>query len=477
MRTAGSKTADRLDGTRAGRAGDRFGCLFAWWVAAVVAGVGLLAAAGPARAGWQAPVTLSSSASGDSPKVGVDARGDGIAVWSEAVGSTSPGNSSFVVNAAFRPAGGGWQTPVKIAAASGTSVPFGVASPAPSVAVDPRGDAVVVWTSRPSFYAGLVEAAVKPAGGSWGQPVAVSRGGEFPAGGVQVAIDRRGNALVVWWSAPLGIRAAFRRVGGPWDKPTTVSPGGPYGLPTGLAFDTRGNAIAVWARAYRTSIRTARGAIQAAFRPVGHGWRKPVDVGPANLISGDPDVAFDRRGNATVVWVYPGSVSILRSAFRSASGIWGKPMSVARRRGVGVAYYPRVALDPQGNALAVWSYPNSSGSSSVIQAAFRPPASAWRTPVKLATIPNLTEPELVIDPAGNALVMWVENGGIVRAANRPARGVWHKPLTVAVGPGCASCKVWPADAAFDSHGNAVAVWMTFLGRNFVQAATFTPDRP
>src|SRR5437016_8899460 len=107
--------------------------------AALVLGVG--ASAAPA---WLAPVALTTSDRTVGPNLAVAATGEAVAVWDRDVGSVcadQPANPAcvHVVEARSRPAGShAWQAPVEIARP-------GVGA-APQVAVDPRGDAVAVWS-------------------------------------------------------------------------------------------------------------------------------------------------------------------------------------------------------------------------------------------------------------------------------------------------------------------------------------------
>lgn len=66
----------------------------------------------------------------------------------------------------------------------------------PDVAVNARGDAVAVWV-RGTRRAAMIVASLRPAGGDWGEPQAISRRGR-PAIDPQAAIDAQGLAVVVW---------------------------------------------------------------------------------------------------------------------------------------------------------------------------------------------------------------------------------------------------------------------------------------
>jgi hypothetical protein len=327
----------------------------------------------PAASGvWQTPVDLSAAGDDTSPQVAVDRRGNAVAAWA-AFNSTS--TSDTVVQAAVRPAASGvWQAPVDVSA-TGESVS------SPEVAVDPRGDAVAVWdrgealcgcrTGTPST---VVQAAVRPAAsGLWQTPVDLSAAGDNRS--PKVAVDRRGNA-VAGWAASNGaspptdvVRAAVRpAASGVWQAPVDLSaPSVRPGSSLQVAVDRRGNAVAVWQR-----FDGADFAVQAAVRPAATGaWRTPVDVTAAGENGSNPQVAVDRRGDAVAVWERFNSVSpfdtVVRAAVRPATtGAWQAPVDVSTPDGNEPAS-PQVAVDRRGNAVAVWERFN--GVNDVVQAA------------------------------------------------------------------------------------------------------------
>ena len=89
---------------------------------------------------------------------------------------------------ATRAAGGAWSTPVPL------STP-GRDSWDPQVAVDLAGNATALW-SRAEDGGRVVEAARRPAGGEWSEPVDLSAGGD--AWNPQIAVDPAGNATAAW---------------------------------------------------------------------------------------------------------------------------------------------------------------------------------------------------------------------------------------------------------------------------------------
>ena len=172
----------------------------------------LAAASAGASPGWLSPVTVSASEEGhqaSEPRVAFDKQGDAVAVWSSEDGVLSGGTKKYEIQAAFRPAGGAWQAPETL------SVPDGGDESAEDVSVglDGHGDALAVW----QLYTGrtfVVEAAYRPAGGTWQAPVYLTPE-EIPGTGrdPQVVVDEQGDAIAIWnRGGPFGgpVQESFR---------------------------------------------------------------------------------------------------------------------------------------------------------------------------------------------------------------------------------------------------------------------------
>jgi len=108
--------------------------------------------------------------------------------------------------------------------------------------------------------------------GTWQTPVEIS----VPAddtGGRQVAVDARGNAVAVWMTsvdANTVVQAAQRPAGGRWSKPVRLSAAGgsTHAYAPQIAVDRRGNAVAVWQRSSASSARHRRAEPRAVRRPL-----------------------------------------------------------------------------------------------------------------------------------------------------------------------------------------------------------------
>ena len=124
----------------------------------------------------------------------------------------------------------------------------------------------------------------------------------------------------------------------------------------------------------------------------------------------------------------------------------------------GNAYAPEIAVDADGNAIAIWRQWGGSGYDVWVNR-YRP-AIGWQTAEKIDDKDSGNTASLAIglDPAGNALAVWAESDGT-------RDNIWSNRYTV--GGGWGSPELIESDdsgsaesprVAVDAAGNAVAVW-------------------
>jgi hypothetical protein len=207
------------------------------------------------------------------------------------------------------------------------------------------------------------------------------------------------------------------------------------------------------------------------------GWVPPQYLGPDRATSPSrPQISLDAQGNAIAVWSRRGSGAsrdvIVQTAFRPAGERWQASVDLSRPGPDGVQTDiersgPQVAIDDQGNAVAVWQ--RNDGTSIVVQAAERPAGGAWRAAVDISGVSapggDSRSPQIVIDPSGTALAVWVQRnpltGGYqLRSAERPAGGTWQEPIAASAVDDASS--VAPR-MVIDAHGTALAVWLRNTG--------------
>jgi hypothetical protein len=337
----------------------------------------------PAGGAWQRPVTIGR---GTSPAVASDARGIVTAVW-----LTNRDGVTTGVAAARRSVSGRWRAQVKLSndrAAAHYPDGLGVfGADRPDLAVSPSGATVVVWqwgssererpfrlqsVSRPPrgpwgavrnltranwaqdpvvaidphrnavvgysewhFGKGAVlKSTRRPAGRQWTAPVTLAAEGYQQ----QVAMDRAGNAILVWASAADRVRSRFRPAEGRWRAARTVSPGRASIDSFGLGMDGSGTSSVVWNR--------ENGRVDLVRSLAGGSWSTPTRLGTSGT---GVLLAVNRAGDTLTSWGLYGLVG----RYQRQGSTWSDPFTIAPDL-VGVMEHAAAAMAPNGDAVVVW---------------------------------------------------------------------------------------------------------------------------
>ncbi|HEY6836644.1 MAG TPA: PKD domain-containing protein [Gaiellaceae bacterium] len=393
---------------------------------------------------WLAPKDLSAGASGSDVHVALDAAGDAFAVWTR----------SGTAQVAQRPAGGSWSAAQNVSGrcvnASGTGI-----------AVNAAGRAVVVWEC-PEGGNTIVQAATRPARGSWGAPHDLSAPGH-DAHLPQVALDRAGDAVAVWARSNgtnVVVQASTQRPNGAWLASENVSGAGLDVVHPEVALDAHGNGVAVWQSSDGSS-----SVIRTATRTPAGSWSTPQAVSTGGSAE-RPQVGVDSAGDAVAVWSLDAAHVRTQAAFRRAGGSWGQPETLSGP--AADALQPQVAVDPRGDAVAAWT--SFDGRTYVVQSSSRPRGGAWGATQDLSPrSPDLGAPQIAFGGSGDAVAVWRGLRSAherIQAARRPARGAWSTPAVVSRGGVDADLP----DVALDAAGNAAVVWQSGNGVTWTMQA-------
>jgi hypothetical protein len=341
-----------------------------------------VAASRAEAAPWSGPEAVSAlDAHAPASEVGVDADGDATAVW------TNDATVGSVVQAAYRPAGAGWEPPLDLSGPGGEVE-------AADLAVNPAGDAVAVWrvTTGGNFS---VQTAFRPAGGPWQPSETVSSpgaAGETP----QVSIDEAGDAVLVYKEGAVGIVAFHRPANGSWQGGVHISPGGAEA--PDVVMNSAGAAIAVWAApSGPTSV------IEASSMSAGGSWSGRQALSTTALVTEPPQVTSDAEGEFFALWSLGGSGSqTIELARKPMSGAWEAPEMVST---AGLEAEPQLAVDPAGDVVAAWY--RSGGSAGSIEATSLRAGGSWAPPSRLSPVGvDAKAPRIAISPSGVAQVVW-----------------------------------------------------------------------
>jgi hypothetical protein len=337
----------------------------------------------------------------------------------------------------------------------------------PSIAVDPTGNAYAVWHDFRNLNWDIYFS-YRPNGGSWGPNVRVDDDGtgadqSFPS----LAVDPSGNAYAVWRDERNGdwdIYYSYRPAGGAWGPNVRVDDDGTGAdqvFPS-LAVDPSGNAYAVW-----RDERNGDWDIYFSHRPAGGLWgaNVRVDDDGTGADQDNPKIAVDPNGNSHAVWqderneISPD----IYSSYRPAGGGWGANARVDDSVASTRQSHPDIAVDPGGNAYAVWQ-DERSGTDFDIYSSYRRAGGSWGANVRVdddGTGAEQTGPSIAVDPCGNAYAVWWDNRADstwddIFFSYGPAGGNWAPD--VRVDDGVADTTQWEPDIAVDPCGNAYAAW-------------------
>jgi hypothetical protein len=268
------------------------------------------------------------------------------------------------------------------APSGGSAVPAQVGLAA--LAVSSRGDAVLVWVHRDipseppeySVRSGLT--------GQWSTPAALDRHGEGMAG-LTAAIDSTGTVTFAWvgsgpTKSPTGapivnaLRTQLRRpvAGGRREvlfaqrapgatsfRPFQALPalaraqpdagGRTLSLRLQTGVDDTGGAMLAWLS------RASGRALLLAQHVTPDGQLGPMrQISPPGAAA--PRLAVNGRGDSALTWrFYPTRPARVRAAVAAAGHNFGRPVTLSGMGSARSVLTPQVALDPAGNAVVMWT--------------------------------------------------------------------------------------------------------------------------
>lgn len=237
-----------------------------------------------------------------------------------------------------------------------------------------------------------------------------------------------------------------------WSTPEVIDTAPGNALSPQIAFNSQGNGMAVWTQNDGSRERT-----YARPYVAGNGWGAVsiLDVATASYVAG-PRVAVDPNDNAVVVWSQTSGAN--RSRIWSSRYTTGGGWSAAEAIGPETVstYGAQVAVDASGNAMAVW--PQSGPTFTNIWANRYVPGTGWGSAVEIdlvsaggTTSKFASSPQLAMNAGGNALAIWLDRGRIWSNRYVPGQG-WQ--YAIDTGSSANSAPI----IGMDGVGNAMVVW-------------------
>jgi len=286
---------------------------------------------------------------------------------------------------------------------------------------------------------------------NWGAAQLIETDDIVTAVNPQIAFDPYGNGIAVWeQSQILSNRYTY---GSDWGTVNIIETG-TGNLPQ-IAIDPQGNAIVVWQQYDGTwwNIWANR------YNPL-VGWGTAELIGTKDSIdSYQPHIAIDSQGNAIAVW-YQGNrptYSIWVNRYTHGTG-WGKAENIETYE-TNYLNPPQMAVDSQGNAIVVWG--KTDGTRDRIWAKRYSNGSGWGNAELIGTdnAVDANDPQVVIDQQGNAFAIWHQwdnqNNNILATRYMSGSG-WSEPISIGSDT-LGGIDSYPR-LAVDAKSNVVAVW-------------------
>lgn len=281
----------------------------------------------------------------------------------------------------------------------------------------------------------------------------------------QVAMDKNGNAIIVWQQFDGTNNQIFKSEyrNGVWHHPTSlsdnISPDGQDAEYPQVAMDDNGNAIIVWKQNYSTK---SSSSTSVTLESISLSGELSVD-GSATLNSTDLSVSYPSR--------------IFKSEYRN--GIWTHPASLSDSVNPSGQYAlnPRVAMDNSGNAIITWQQDYTTKSvigsdvtisgnisfanSQIFKREYRNGAWSGAAYVSSSDGQAAGNAQAAMDNNGNAIIAWVQydekmNYQIFKSEYR--NGVWTGPASSSDHISPNGQDAYDPQLAMDDHGNAIITW-------------------
>jgi hypothetical protein len=341
----------------------------------------------------------------------------------------------------------------------------------PRIAMDGDGNAIAVWKQRDDVRTNIWASYFN--GTSWGAAELLETNNAGDADSPQIAMEDDGNAVAVWAQYD-GIQFSiyanyFDDL--EWGTPELIEnndSGSAYNPQ--IAMDSAGNAMVVWEQ--------RNGALTNIWVNYfdGEEWDTAERIEDGD--GGAPQIAIDDDGAAMVVWTQY-DISPYNIWAKNFNGTSWSAAELIDSNNIGSAYYPQIAMDSAGNAIAVWqqhdgfryniwaNYYDADTGEEDDEDDEDEEVGEWDIAKLIETknTGNANAPQVVMDSDGNAIAVWVQYDGAYSSiyANHFDGTSWGTAELIETDD------VGNANApqvVMDSDGNAIAVWAQYDGAHF-----------
>lgn len=340
----------------------------------------MLLVAVPAMA-WTPPVNLSNQPSGSrafGPRIAADPMGHSHLFWA---GGPDPASNWRVYYQTFN--GASWSAPMSLSGPNANR---------PDVAIDGNGTVHLVYeeaAERNIWYRR------KAAGGSWTSPLNLRTGGRSIA--PSIAVNPAGDRIIVAWHEDDQVGDEWDifvnvHQNGSWSGTQNISANATLSSNARAAIDVQGNMHVAW----------SDGHVLYRKRDLGGQWGLIDKIHHNTKRCNISDLHTDAAGIVHAVYQVDDSTG-WEIWYRNHDGIaWSTAVNVSQRPGASNDIDARIRSDALGKLCVVWhDYDNVLSSSAPSRAGPWSPAETIVANKYLATAPHLT-----IDPGMTARAVW-----------------------------------------------------------------------
>ena len=201
------------------------------------------------------------------------------------------------------------------------------------------------------------------------------------------------------------------------------------------------------------------------------GWGATSLPLPGASPAGAASLGVDAAGNLTVVW-FEGSIqteSALKVArYRKSTGTWTAPLTLANVAQFSSFGSLGLVVDDAGNAVVVWATGYYRNNNPARAARYSVATGSWTTVDLPTTAYSTGRPRVAGNAAGDAVVLWNEETlasggvparvqGVLARRFSPSTGTWSAPERLDVTPTYPLSDL-ATDVAIDGGGNILVVW-------------------
>lgn len=307
----------------------------------------------------------------------------------------------------------------------------------------------------------------------WSDPIPISPAPSAGWGGryVRLAADGLGNAFAIWreddGSNSNIFAARYSGADGTWSTAAPIETGDAYRLQARIAANESGDAIAVWTETGGSDDMR----LWYNTYSIDDGWETEADTTGA-LVSDSvvwAEIVLDAAGDGTATWErLNGTVRDAYVNHYDATTGWGTPFAINDRSmgpGSGNALTPQIARGAAGNLMVIFSQWAQTTNTDIVASHYTP-AGGWAAPALVEPGVSATgsrHPAVAFDSNGDAIAVWGQFESAmyqVRANRFDATTGWSDSAEW-IGP--PSTYGHRPQIGFDATGNAIAVWVTGTG--------------